>query len=221
MKPLPTVYKYTHREHAEAMINEGKVRLGTLYDYRRQEHGGAIGDTDEGIYKVFSDEDFEYTGPSGASPFHRHFIKGEGHARFQGIRFEHRRVTHNAYMFCCSSEFSESMMQKYRAEPGYDACVRINAPVRFFDEISKVLGREITDWVVGNCVYLKREFHHTQEPDTSPGFVKDPLYAWQKEVRAVWIPKNPENIPAFLDLTCLGIRQFCSHSPPVRRPSRR
>jgi hypothetical protein len=200
------------RQYAEGMIADGTVQLGTLYHYREQEKlGNAIGDEDEGKYDIFSEDTIEVKGDPIVLPdFYRGLLEigpDIRQARVQDIRFQRTHISPNAYMFCCSSEFSESTMREFG-----DACVRISDISGFVDEIRKAIQGEITTTIAARCLYLKREFHYTTPAPAPPGFIKDPSYAHQKEVRAVWVPKVAEIQPRIL--TVPGIRRFCSlHYP--------
>jgi len=48
MKEEP-FYKYLSFEHAEMMVNDGQIRLGTLYEYRNiEKYNPEVGDKNEG-----------------------------------------------------------------------------------------------------------------------------------------------------------------------------
>ena len=44
-----SIYKYLERRHTEMMMNEGRIRIGTLFDYRKvEEYDMQRADTNEG-----------------------------------------------------------------------------------------------------------------------------------------------------------------------------
>ena len=52
--PPNLLYKYGHTRHINGFFNLGKLRIGSLYDYRSVEHHGAqIGDEAEGLIRRF------------------------------------------------------------------------------------------------------------------------------------------------------------------------
>lgn len=48
MNNVINVFKYLRKDFAEEMMKYGKLRIGTLYGYRRQEHEKGIKDEKEG-----------------------------------------------------------------------------------------------------------------------------------------------------------------------------
>jgi hypothetical protein len=45
------LYKYMKQEHVDMFLEDGLIRLGTLFEFRNEEfHGSAAGDADEGKY---------------------------------------------------------------------------------------------------------------------------------------------------------------------------
>ena len=107
------------------------------------------------------------------------------HLRFEGIRFQQKHRVTDAYMFCTSREFSVEIMQK----SPYNACVRIDDPIRFVGHVTAHLRNEITATVVGRCVYMEKMIYHRLPRRPHPGFVKDKEYEFWKELRAVWVPE--------------------------------
>src|SRR5437016_1757377 len=54
-EPPGQLFKYLERRWADAMIERGAIRIGTLHGFRRiEEHGDEIGDRDEGIVTACS-----------------------------------------------------------------------------------------------------------------------------------------------------------------------
>lgn len=57
------LYKYLKRQHAESLLHDGEIKIGTLYDFRRQESVDMQrGDKNEGrmnyTYVVSEDTEF-------------------------------------------------------------------------------------------------------------------------------------------------------------------
>lgn len=53
MDSSTSLYKYTDAIYADSFLEQGKIRIGTLYDYRRSELGAAIGDYNEGKKSLY------------------------------------------------------------------------------------------------------------------------------------------------------------------------
>ena len=50
-------FKSMRRQHAEQFFVDGKLRVGTLYDFRRvEDYGDETGDAGEGTKQLYSDQ---------------------------------------------------------------------------------------------------------------------------------------------------------------------
>ena len=198
-RPLPRPqYKYLKREHAESFLSDGLVRIGTLYDYRRAEaHGPAIGDEAEGTLTVYSDDDVHWDRYEDAPEFYKQVLGGKAdNIAIRGIEFQQRHVVTDVWMYCTSLAYSRAAMKAFECE----VCIRINNPGRFFQTITRALNADISQFLWGRCVYEDRRIHHRSTRRPHPGFLKDPAYAYQKELRAVWLPHEQPVTPRFLTL---------------------
>ena len=54
MNDPSTLYKYGRQCHTELLLQMGVVRVGTLYDFRKEEHKRGISDPTEGKNQVYA-----------------------------------------------------------------------------------------------------------------------------------------------------------------------
>lgn len=178
----PPLYKYMERQWAEALVKCGRIRIGTLYDYRRTDEA-------EGTNIVYSADTVEWAAAEDAPEFYKQVL---GHPlrdyiRIEGIEFRQPHMVPDAYIHCMSEAFSADLMKRL----AYDACVRIRDPRRFLRCITDHLIREglVIRWTVRRCTYVvDRKVHHRESVRPLPGFTKEVRYAHDQEVRAVWVP---------------------------------
>jgi len=99
--PTPQ-YQYLRRDFADALLSEGAVRIGTLYDFGREEkHGSELGDESEGIGTVYSDDPVEWGNDEDAPQFYKQVLGDTpSHIRIDGIEFQPRHVLPDAYIDC-------------------------------------------------------------------------------------------------------------------------
>jgi hypothetical protein len=213
------LYKYLKREHARAWLTKGEIRIGTFSGFRKVEDlAEDIGDSEEGKRLLWQRPDIVDTSRPETMeriPKNAVVVSGGGRAVFHGTRFEDMRITVDYYMLSLSTEFSEEAMRKM--DPEYDTCVRIDDPRSFFTELTRTLHRAgISSKLLGvePCVYRDRTIH-ISDPDAkvSVQLLKDPRYAYQNEVRAIWEPRRRESPST--TLTALNVlspeaARFCS-----------
>ncbi|SFE79556.1 hypothetical protein [Spirosoma endophyticum] len=185
------LYKYTKSHHADRMMAEGWIRVGTLYEYRDIErHGPEIGDDMEGKRQLR--------------------FQGDGvikHFRAGGLTITNARVINSggrtlnifaqnspdSFMFCCTHELDEVSMRKM----GYDACVCISNPTLFFAEVTASMTRmgltTVSEALINKVVYVSKNdvlsgTDARKDHGTLPSieFQKDERFDHQKEVRAIW-----------------------------------
>jgi len=63
-------------------------------------------------------------------------------------------------------------------------------------------------FLTGPCMYTKKRYRQRDPNRPHPGFVKDPSYQYQKELRAVWVPRSLPIQPTFVRIPAL--RAACS-----------
>lgn len=143
-------------------MNHGLIRIGTLYDFRKEEkHGSEIGDKDEGTKTLATDGyHFLDTADKNTIPnwyehqFSDSFKLEEGarlqiHAR-DGVRL--RLTVPDRYVFCASYEFDGGLIKNGE----YDACIKIHNSVGFFDALSNKIKNRGAFLGMGKCTYRPR-----------------------------------------------------------------
>ena len=195
MTPL---FKYMRKQHARLLLNDGKVRVGTLHEYRDTEaHGCVIGDDTEGTKNLFLDGHGETWTPASIPAFAKTFFElgHESSVTLEGIRLQVPQESPDFYLFCASSEFNEHALREF----GYDACVSIDDPQRFFAAISHRLRHKASLEGVFHCQYRDRDAPHDSDDGTHPALIKHPKYKDQHEVRALWRPQKESVRPVIIE----------------------
>jgi hypothetical protein len=203
MLPLPPpLFKYAKQEHADMLVQKGRLRIGTLHDYRRIEiHGPMIGDDQEGWAASYDAPAFAtpdtlspFAAPMAAQTFRSLFGTERVDTRTVGFincMFSRPRVSPNCWLYCTSARLGRRVMESM--EKGYDACVRIDYVDEFFKALAEELDRQrlITGGRIIRCVYRDREQHYTVDDRLASLAIKSMDYAIQEEVRFVYFPANP------------------------------
>lgn len=203
-KHMTVLYKYMRHEHAELLLNKGKPRIGTLYEYRDMEkHGGVKGDDSEGKKTLCAEIDNEIWTPETQPGITKGFINLEGPVRFQNMIFENPQESPNHYLFCASEEFDQNTMHTFDC----DACVVIENAEKFFATISRVLRKKAKFVGFFPCQYGSRRVQHNHDDGVHPARIKDTSYRTQKEVRALWgLIKNKAHP---LLINCRKVSKYC------------
>jgi hypothetical protein len=191
------------------MIREGTLRLGTLYDYRAlEEHGQQRGDSEEGRRTVWS-HDKSSKPLDQLNPLEQKAIRIPlGSGTVEGNYLEREEQSINAWIFCASIVFDMSIARRLSADcdEDYDACVEILKPESLCELISACLRSKARFVAFQECVYADRRQHYANAPH--PAILKDPRYAYQREVRAIWQPISDTLIQPEL-VTAGGIQNLC------------
>lgn len=202
-------YKYLPRKYARSLVEEGKVRIGTLYDYKSVEmHGDEVGDRTEGQLTEWS-ADKKPKRASEANRLEKMAIKAGPGLILANNYVEIKHESPNVYLFCASEVFSTEIMIRMSADCNdqYDACVMITDPASFMKEIVEAFKDE-GKFIDGfRCVYMGRRQHYSVNAP-HPATIKDPRYQYQAEVRGIWEPLFKNSIDPKI-LIVPEIRRFC------------
>lgn len=189
---IPYLYKYLRRKHLNRFRNDGEMRIGTLYDFRKEErYGSVVGDSDEGT-KILTTDGYHFldTNDSATIPdwFKSHFEKSIRiapggsltiHAR-AGVRT--RLTAPDRYVYCVSTEFDKGILLNGE----YDCCIQIVDSERFFEEITIRLSRFAVWLEFSPCVYRSRLVLGDKDDGLDPALIKGKRYTYQREARAIW-----------------------------------
>lgn len=204
------LYKYMRKEHARLLLDRGRLRIGTLYEYRNAElHGSAIGDCDEGVKNLHLDGNGESWDASSIPAFAQTFFKlgPEANLTLDGIRLVVPQQSNDYFLFCASTILDVTTMHKM----GYDACVVIEHPDRFVAAICHSFRHRGNFEGVHECHYGSRSIPYEQDNGVHPALIKELAYSYQKEVRALWRPLKASPVPQILD--CRKVTAWCSAGP--------
>jgi len=205
------MYKYTEKKFAHLLYKYGYLRLGTIFDFRKNEHNKGIFDQDEGkkyvthqpgIITVSASnyEDFKASDQSKALEDLANININKGATvGFFGTKFYREFQSPNAFIFCTSSELSKSAMHSIE---NADTCIEIIDPYNFYTAITNELSKFYSINYIGYrpIEYKSRNInwapnHH----ENHPAFLKEKDFEVQKEIRAIWAPTQDIIItPTFL-----------------------
>jgi hypothetical protein len=193
--------------HAQRLVAEGIVRIGTLYEYRDIEsHGVIIGDDAEGSKSAVMHAPYlEIKKQEDVPEFVRNrIIVGENSTvRMINSKFIVSEESPNYYVFSLAAEYSPALMKEF----GYDACVRIDQQ-GFFSTLNRCFRHHGNFAGLFPCVYMPREVHHTEQHSIHPALIKGLSYANQKEERGIWEPTGKNIRPVILK--CRKLSRWCS-----------
>lgn len=190
------LFKYMKKEHAKLFREMGTIRIGTFDEYHRVDIlGSEIGDDTDGVaFCRVNKEDLEnikkdVTQQSRMGTFVRDLVLSSPEASL----FETFYANYwppNQYMYCATESFSADSMEQM----GYDACVRIDHPGKFFDLVGLML--QLSARFVGayRCQYRSRGYTYEEASSIFPEIIKPPRYSHQREVRAIWYPFYPREL---------------------------
>ena len=213
------LFKYIRSHHVKRIL-QGHFRIGTLYEYRKIEaHGGAVGDADEGRHRTVLDSKQSTTfslqdGSPEAQFFQRHILREDQRGKDVKIVMEAGAKmladtnSPDMYLFCASPAFDATAMKAF----GYDTCIRIDAPERFFRLLSHAIRHRGRFLGFGAVTYQSRETDHLKPHTIHPALMKGPEYAYQGEVRALWEPSNANPEPFLVH--CRKAGKLCTHIGP-------
>jgi hypothetical protein len=209
------LYKAMERRYAQSLVEHGRIRIGTLNDYKRTEHlHEAISDNSEGkktirvgLYSSDHPEDHST---------HIEKLIGKKFKGFKGVYVTDSNFTEYAPdcpVFC----FAESVdgLRKH-VDPQYDCLITFER-VKEFSRIVCIalcaLGLPIKRVICAPCVYRPRTMDSYGDKNEHPAFIKDPKYSGQREVRLMWRldPSIADfKLQAHYDLTCPELKHICS-----------
>ena len=199
-------YKFTKKEY----FGKHSFRLGTLYDYRREEaYGSAIGDAREGTFDRQYQFPFKTTDQlinrlTTNQRFAWVYAKGEKNDRREKNRYLINFVSANLLVFSASLIPDDFLFDEFS---GSDCCVEISD----FGELCAALMRDnslaVEKTAIRECTYTDRIVVNDDSPMPPLPFVKDKRYAKQKEIRfCVQLFGDP---PGGIILNSLDAWQHC------------
>jgi hypothetical protein len=206
----PALYKFMERKWADALVATGRVRIGTLADFRRTEaHDEGIADAGEGINLLRSGSRWTSAPENDSLPGIS--IEGEARGNFSVSNTEFQ-TTANALIFCTARDLGAKGFPS-----SYDTIVEIFRPRDFIDAISADLQEGFPDLQfhgIAKCVYGERDA--MLDPGRYQGdaswFRKPRRFEPQAECRAAW---STREIGTSINLLVPDLCKFVRIRPTV------
>jgi hypothetical protein len=215
------MFRYSSKRFNSRLLNQGEIRIGTLHDFRRLEHKRGVYDPQEGK-KVVSHhiEDLFITDP--LDPVYKCSKDFKSLEEFQAIKLSasaknttlknitmSRQVDSPDFFILCTSKYcSAQTMNQFE---GADSCLEIVDVNNFYHVLTEVLNSKTS--VIFQGIH-EVKYQNREEPwngqgwGCHPALIKEPVFAPQGELRAIWQPKSNNSIePIIIHNNRLGT--FC------------
>ncbi|ALM89624.1 hypothetical protein AOR13_572 [Alteromonas stellipolaris LMG 21856] len=224
------IYRFTERRFNTSLCALGILRIGTLYDFRRMEHGKGIQDQFEGTKKLFtnmtgsrvkSGRRVEMKGPDGEDmvAYLQKDVNGYEYGAVTSLEDDLKSVKNlsysssvnaaDCYVLCFSTSCDTDVLKELE---GSNSCVRIHDIKGFIETLTLAINHKVlikrVNWMP--VVYKSREEHWDgKNLGMNPAFIKGPEFSGQHEFRVVWTPKYKKELkPIFIADYKLG--KYCT-----------
>ena len=193
---MPNAFKYMERKWAKPLLSMGLIRIGTLYDFRKQEHGKGISDQDEGTKNI--SHRVNAKSAKQIESFEKNFFEGSkiGDLINKGVNiifneneFINQYNSQDLYIYCLSSKFSKKTMESFERA---DTCLWLTKPDLFLKIITNEMNSITPTRFRGihKAIYSTRNESWNGEHGYHPSLIKEPKDSIQYEIRAIWEPMN-------------------------------
>jgi hypothetical protein len=207
------LYKFLRTEHAAALMENGTIRVGTLWEYQNEErHGTQVGDEGEGRLAQYDDRQLVLSDdPTTQSAITKQVFNLEGAtgAVIQGITMAVEETVDNLHVYSLSGQFDRASFAEF-ADSRYEICLRIDNPSGFVSVLDAAMKRrfEADNYTVLPCVYGNRVVHYRDGQKIHPVQLKPIRLAHQHEVRVIW--RAPRGLPEPHVFDCPELSKFFS-----------
>lgn len=186
---MKSLYKYSNSYFGNGLAKIGLFRIGTLYDYRNEEHKNGIFDSTEGIKSIsveIEKETYETGDEVPANLSHLGIIKADRSSTnivLEDIYTNHIIDSENLWLWCCSSDKSKSVMNSFE---GTDTCVEIFDPINFIRILSNILSIDGANFLgLFEVNYAnKNEKWNKSNLGIHPALIKDYKFHPQKRAKS-------------------------------------
>jgi len=189
-------FKYLKKEHYDLLVELGIVRIGTLKGYQSTEHGSKVGDPMEGsksfygAYETLKQEQIDNQPQNAPITFSSSDVGSKYVCLNNNVISES-----NYFIFSVSAGYKEEDHINWNKEESYDFSYKIILPNNFFRKVTRALNEitPVTFLGVFNIQYYDeaKGVEYFSSKNKLPAFMlKDEEYSDQREVRAVWRPKE-------------------------------
>lgn len=203
------LYKYLQRKYLEEFLRLGRLKIGTLYEYRNVEAlGTVIGDYDEGTRStelgLNKGDEVALGGNSPEARFLRSGLQTTPKkcsnmkivSLVDGYNAVLQEHSPELFIYCMTETFDPKVMHQF----GCDSCLEIIDAVSFFSAISHRIRHKAKLDGVYPIQYMSRKTSFTSPHQVHPAIMKDNAYLSQREWRAVWVPTKKNIHPLFIDV---------------------
>lgn len=206
------LYKYLPSKAARSVCDAGKIRLGTLYSYRKMENfGPGVSDRDEEKRTDWSKDPNVKSGAQ-MNPVERQaMLVGSGmvlHNNYVEVRVNSPDCYILSFSCVLDQEIAAGLSDQ--CSETYDSCIEIFDIHGLLDTISKKIAESAEFKGIHQCMYRSRRRRH-DEPEVHAALLKEPSYSYQSEVRAIWSSVSGSPAPRFVEIE--NICQYCRLMP--------
>lgn len=187
------LFRYDQRKYIEGIANDGMIRIRAASGFKSLEHDGARQD-DECTKKAFL---------PGA---HTRITTRDGIDIPISGDVEKAVSMPDYYVFCMTCDWDANLFSEF---DGADSCIVIKNVEEFARRIDHAAAPQLPNW----------DFHHNPVEYFDPyerikneyfnaGMCKDFRFAYQREYRFLWFPKNDEVAEGFKFLSLGGLHDL-------------
>jgi hypothetical protein len=193
------IFKYGKKEHLIGLLSMGRLRIGTLSDYRQGEHAKGVSDATEGTKTVVNElenshfhkkgwGDHEINSAKMLADFGVFVGHGADKVSIHGLTIL-KGLEVDAFAFCFAFEEYPSLKTMNQFE-GADACLEIVEPVEFFNEVhaffTQVSGAHRVISAQPVAYKERSEIYNGKDFGLHPGLIKELCFRPQNEGRILW-----------------------------------
>lgn len=207
-RELPKLYKFMEGEYARLLLQEGKLRISTLYRYRSEENFGShIGDAGEGTSTVrMEHEVIERNPDEQQAQFLYPMLRLEGCINTTIHNVVRESYMPNCFVYCLTKKNSSKFL-KYK-DFG-NTCLKITNIGRLTFILDSELRKRFAQSkfsLIADCQYYKRDLDYRENWQSyHPALLKEKKHAYQKEMRLIFEGKEfpPEG---YIDIQNDGLK---------------
>lgn len=215
---MASFYRYSGKKYNDALLALGNVRIGTLHDFRREEHKKGIADPNEGKKTV--NHVIKYANSNDGHSIHFDAIERFGAIRagkgtniiLENVHLSREFNYPDCFLHCSSFEYSSKAMSQF---DGADSCVELFDVNGFYGRLTEAISSvcPVQLVVVQKVVYMERvEQWDGATWGVHPALIKEPIFSPQVEVRAIWQPRFTGAIEPVV-INDVGLVRFCRSVP--------
>ena len=188
------LYKFIERRYLDNFFHSGELRLGTVQAYRDTvEYGAVRGDKSEGEHSVIRSIDDTVTLKDNSEPIISEMINlaPGASAHLTNVSFVVKRRSTDAFIFCTSYLYSNTLFNAWNKREGLDACYEILDLFGFTSAIARTVATSARYAGTAKVHYRDEHVDYRSLYAELPGLSKLSDYAWQFETRSIWNPLLP------------------------------